>query len=188
MSSWDTCGVGLRPLTCCDCGFESRWVHGYLSIVSVVLSGIEICVGLITRPEKSYKCGVSECDRDSSTMKGPWPNGGCCAMVKRNVLLKYEGKPQNVWYLCNALKIKHRNPPNPRPKQWPSGRRVEQELLDLHTGRPLTECDYTRCCINPYPTAFPYGNGMVLHFYQQQDSSTTKTVHKVINKGLKTYV
>ena len=42
--------------------------------------------------------------------------------------------------------------------------------------------------INPYPTAFPYGNGMVLHFYQQQESSTTKTVHKVINKGLKNYV
>jgi len=41
---------------------------------------------------------------------------------------------------------------------------------------------------NPYPTAFPYGNGMVLHFYQQQESSRTKTVHKVINKGLKTYV
>ena len=42
--------------------------------------------------------------------------------------------------------------------------------------------------VNLYPTAFPYGNGMVLHFYQQQESSTTKTVHKVINKGLKTYV
>ena len=42
-------------------------------------------------------------------------------------------------------------------------------------------------CINPYPTAFPYGNGMVLHFYQQQESSTTKTVHKIINKRLKTY-
>ena len=41
---------------------------------------------------------------------------------------------------------------------------------------------------NPYPTAFPYGNGMVLHFYQQQESSTTKTVPKVINTGLKTYV
>ena len=41
---------------------------------------------------------------------------------------------------------------------------------------------------NPYPTAFPYGNGVVLHFYQQQESSTTKTVHKVINKGLKAYV
>ena len=42
--------------------------------------------------------------------------------------------------------------------------------------------------INPYPTAFPYGNGMVLNFYQQQESSTTKTVHRVINKRLKTYV
>jgi len=42
--------------------------------------------------------------------------------------------------------------------------------------------------VNPYPTAFPYGNSMVLHFYQQQESSTTKTVHRVINKGLKTYV
>ena len=41
---------------------------------------------------------------------------------------------------------------------------------------------------NPYPTAFPYRNGMVLHFYQQQESSTTKTVHKVINNGLKAYV
>ena len=42
--------------------------------------------------------------------------------------------------------------------------------------------------LNPYPTAFPYGNGMVLHFYQQQESSTTKTVHRVINKGLRAYV
>jgi len=42
--------------------------------------------------------------------------------------------------------------------------------------------------INPYPTAFPYGNGMVLQFFQQQESSMTKTVHKVINKRLKAYV
>jgi len=45
-----------------------------------------------------------------------------------------------------------------------------------------------RMGFNPYPTEFPYGNGMVLHFYQQQESSTTNTVHKVINKGLKMYV
>ena len=49
-------------------------------------------------------------------------------------------------------------------------------------------CKCLTFSIIPYPTAFPYGNGMVLHFYQQQESSTTKTVHKVINKGLKTYV
>ena len=48
--------------------------------------------------------------------------------------------------------------------------------------------EYDFYMINPYPTAFPYGNGMVLHFYQQQESSTTKAVHKVINKGLKAYV
>jgi len=39
--------------------------------------------------------------------------------------------------------------------------------------------------INPYPTAFPYGNGMVLHFYQQQGSSTTKTVHKLLTRDVK---
>ena len=52
----------------------------------------------------------------------------------------------------------------------------------------LATFDTVMLTVNPYPTAFPYGNGMVLHFYQQQESSTTKTVHKVINKGLKTYV
>ena len=51
--------------------------------------------------------------------------------------------------------------------------------------RPRRICEDN---INPYPTAFPYRNGMILHVYQQQESSTTKTVHKVINKGLKTYV
>ena len=55
-------------------------------------------------------------------------------------------------------------------------------------GKSQGDRRWRRSEINPYPTAFPYGNGMVLHFYQQQESSTTKTVHKVINKGLKAYV
>ena len=63
--------------------------------------------------------------------------------------------------------------------------------------KPLSYIEDARCLkvninipstLNPYPTAFPYGNGMVLHFYQQQESSTNKTLHKVINKGLKAYV
>ena len=60
----------------------------------------------------------------------------------------------------------------------------------LGTGRnlPSLRTHILARYVNPYATAFPYGNGMVLHFYQQQESSTTKTVHKVINKGLKTYV
>ena len=32
--------------------------------------------------------------------------------------------------------------------KWLSDMQFEQDLLDLHTGRPLTEGDYTRCCIN----------------------------------------
>ena len=76
-------------------------------------------------------------------------------------------------------------------------------LLELESAEETAYVIYTEKCrwefsymlslkhggnINPYPMAFPYGKGMVLHFYQQQESSTTKTVHKVINKGLKAYV
>ena len=32
--------------------------------------------------------------------------------------------------------------------KWPFDLQVEQLLLDLRTGRPLTESNYTRCCIN----------------------------------------
>jgi hypothetical protein len=70
----------------------------------------------------------------------------------------------------------------------------EGHMIELSSPRLLELSGNARCSeillsvINPYPTAFPYGNGMVLHFYQQQESSTTKTVHKVINKRLKTYV
>ena len=34
---------GLRPLSCWDCGFESRRVHGYLSVVNVVYFRVEVC-------------------------------------------------------------------------------------------------------------------------------------------------
>ena len=62
-------------------------------------------------------------------------------------------------------------------------------VLEFHkTNSVVTVQRAFKLKFNPYPTAFPYGNGMVLHFYQQQESSTTKTVHKVNNKGLKTYV
>ena len=82
---------------------------------------------------------------------------------------------------------------------WPGLNTVKSAALRPHKSRTFLEAVLlTRDCFiissiatvhnNPYPTAFPYGNGMVLHFYQQQESSTTKTVHKVINKGLKAYV
>ena len=35
-------GVGLRPLACWDCGFESHRGHGCLSVVSVVCCQVEV--------------------------------------------------------------------------------------------------------------------------------------------------
>ena len=61
-------------------------------------------------------------------------------------------------------------------------------IIDLPHASLIHSTSPQRLLFNPYPTAFPYGNGMVLHFYQQQESSMTKTVHKVINKRLKAYV
>ena len=66
--------------------------------------------------------------------------------------------------------------------------KIEARHIRKWSRQILNHINAMNLYINPYPTAFPYGNGMVLHFYQQQESSTTKTVHKVINRGLKACV
>jgi hypothetical protein len=48
-----------------------------------LLSGRCLCVGLITRPEKSYRVWLSECDREASTLRRPWSTRGWCAMERR---------------------------------------------------------------------------------------------------------
>jgi hypothetical protein len=46
-----------------------------------VLSGRGLCVGPITRPEQSYRVWcVSECDREASRMRRPWPTRNSRAM------------------------------------------------------------------------------------------------------------
>jgi hypothetical protein len=52
--------LGLRPLACWDCGFESSRGNGCLSVCCecCVLSGKGLCDGLITRPEKSCRLCV----------------------------------------------------------------------------------------------------------------------------------
>ena len=37
-------GVGLRPLACWDCGFESRRGYGCMSVVSVVCCQVQVSV------------------------------------------------------------------------------------------------------------------------------------------------
>jgi hypothetical protein len=48
-------GLGLVLLSCWDCGFEPRRIHGCLYLpLYLVLSGRDLCVGLISRPQESY--------------------------------------------------------------------------------------------------------------------------------------
>jgi hypothetical protein len=36
------------------------------------------------------QCGVSECDREASIMRRPWPTGGCRATKKRPLSIEYK--------------------------------------------------------------------------------------------------
>ena len=59
-------GVGLRPLVCWDCGFESRRGHVCLYVVSVVFCQVEVsATGRSLVQWSPTERGVSECDSDS---------------------------------------------------------------------------------------------------------------------------
>ena len=57
----------LRPLDCWDCGFESRLWNGCLSLVSVVCCQVDVSAMI------SYSSRVCEYDRETSTLRRPWP-------------------------------------------------------------------------------------------------------------------
>jgi hypothetical protein len=60
----------------------------WMSLVSVVCCQVEISV--TGRPHyhgSSTECGVSECDREATIMRRPWPTRICCAMVKKIIPL-----------------------------------------------------------------------------------------------------
>jgi hypothetical protein len=55
-----------------------------------VLSGGGHRVGLITRPEESYRMWcVFECDGETSILRRPWSTEGSCVMEKKNLLKLY---------------------------------------------------------------------------------------------------
>jgi hypothetical protein len=65
-------GVGLRPLACWVCGFESRGGHGSLSLVSGVCCQVEVAAtdqSLVHRCPS--ECGVSECDLEGWILRSP---------------------------------------------------------------------------------------------------------------------
>ena len=53
-------------------GFESRREHGRLSLVNVVCYQVEASAsGCSLVQRKPTECGVSDCDRDVSVLRGP---------------------------------------------------------------------------------------------------------------------
>ena len=76
--------MSLRPLGCRNCEFESRRKHGYQSLLSVMCFQVDVSEsGWSFIQRSTIECGVSECDRETSTMRRIWPTTGCRAM-KRN--------------------------------------------------------------------------------------------------------
>ena len=49
--------------------------------MSVVCCQVEVsATGLSLVQRSPTECYVSECDRETSIMRRPWPTGGCCAI------------------------------------------------------------------------------------------------------------
>jgi hypothetical protein len=61
--------------------------HGWVSLVSVVCCQVQVSASGRSPVQRSpTECGVSECNREASIMRWPWPTRGCCAMGEKNVL------------------------------------------------------------------------------------------------------
>ena len=62
-------------------GFESCQGYGCLSLVSVVCCQVEVsATGWSLVQRSSTDNGVSECDRETSIMRRPWPSTGCSSI------------------------------------------------------------------------------------------------------------
>ena len=74
--------------------------HGYLSIVSVVFCQVEVSASGWSLVRRSpTDCGVSEYNREASTMGRPWPTRECCAIQKRRLIRGHGELVSIVWYM-----------------------------------------------------------------------------------------
>jgi hypothetical protein len=56
-----------------------------MSLVSIVCCQVEVFASGRSLVQRSpTECGVSQCDREASIMRRPWPTRGCCAIGGKN--------------------------------------------------------------------------------------------------------
>jgi hypothetical protein len=104
-------GIGLRPLTDWECGFEFRRGHECLSHVSVVYCQVEISATVWPLIQRSSNvCCVSEYDREALIMRGTWPTRGCCTVTKKILfqchVLSFMLYAKHRWKLHKVLQTK----------------------------------------------------------------------------------
>jgi hypothetical protein len=83
-------GVGLRSLSCWECGIEPP-PGAWMSVCRecCVLSGRGLCDELITHPEESYRLWcVVVYDLEAPRMWKPWPTGVCCVKNKQKLFVR----------------------------------------------------------------------------------------------------
>jgi hypothetical protein len=73
--------------------------HGCVSLVSVVYCQVEVSASDWSPVQRSpTECGVSECDREASIMRRPWPTRGCCTIKKKNQSMQSCMLPYSATY------------------------------------------------------------------------------------------
>jgi hypothetical protein len=119
LSGRATKGLGLRPLACWDCGFESRRRNGCLSLVSVVCCQVEVSAEGWSCVQRRHKeCGVCVIDEPQRGDWGPLDlsnhekkcfhepmsaqpcTGTCCGMITESVKCLWEHGRK---YCCSQI-------------------------------------------------------------------------------------
>ena len=118
----------LRPLTCRDCGFESRRRHGCLFAVS------DVCYhdGRNLSQWSPTECGMSECDRGNSQMRSR-ATRDCRAMRKKN------------HYRCRFFSFRNCTPCE--LNSWPTVVFTSRQGV---TSRKKYRCKYVKTCKSPF--------------------------------------
>ena len=72
--------------------------------MSVVCCQVEVsATGRSLGQRSPTECGVSDCDREASIVRRPWPTRGCCAMGKNYPRLISDACWFVSWLVANIL-------------------------------------------------------------------------------------